>query len=163
MLLFSSLIGRKREARLSREKRLSVKVCRGTFLHHTQKFSENAADRPDVDSRAVFFFKEDKLGCSVPSCDDVTRQFSLKVFTLVFSSFQSLSHELSLLSDCHFALRFSCFLCLLRDRGRLGTFHDDVLGLLLLALVFILALFDNQFAAFNSGDASSKSKVTDLD
>ena len=90
--LLGGVLGwRERETALSRKQWVSVHEGGCIFLHHAEQLSENAADGPDVDSRAVVLFKQDNFGGSVPSGDDVARELSLHVSARVLRLYQAVA------------------------------------------------------------------------
>lgn len=140
----------KREARFAGEKGASVHVSRGTLLHHAKQLTENAANRPHIDCRAVIFLEKDQLRSAVPSRDDMAGKLSLHVFS-EFLCLLELCHELL----AHLLLNLRFFILLFQlisdshatrrnitrfDGGVLHAAHLDVLSAVVF-LFFNLSLF----------------------
>ena len=137
LALFVRLLGgRKRETRLTGEKRLPVHEGRRVFLHHAEKLREDAADRPDVDSRAVVFLKQDDLRGSVPPSNDVTRKFPLH-----------LSSELSRLDESAAHIFFLLF-CLVFRGGNFFVTAVAHLRILILSILTFDCLFSGLLLFF---------------
>lgn len=128
-----SLLGRllvwgEREAGLAGEQRLSVKVGGSVLLHHSQKLSEYASDRPHINGRPVVFLKQDKFRSSVPSGHNMPCQLSLHVLPLILCSYQSMLDVLFLLfKGLCLLFCLSLLLILMMNLRFLSIFENEVL------------------------------------
>ena len=87
--LFGRIFGwRQGKARLAREERLPVHESRCVFLHHAEKFSEDAPYGPNVNSWSVIFLEKNNFGGSIPSGDHMTRQFAFHISARIFGPHQ---------------------------------------------------------------------------
>ena len=73
------------ETTLSREQWFSVHECWWVFFHHSKKLSKDTTYCPNVNCRSIIFLKQNDFRSSIPSCNNVSSEFSFDVLSLISS------------------------------------------------------------------------------